>query len=344
MPQVLGALWRWRYVPHAGWVDTLWAATLRRLPQHQPRHLANLLYYCVLMGQAPPRRWLVALLRVAARTMEAGVPAAGAAGSSGEDASAVVVACDSGGSVHSAPEAGPADAAGAPEGPPSGSRGGTWDAQALSTLVYALARLEYAPSPSWLALHHHQSLQMLRCTQRHHASAAASATPFAPHADPPAAGGGGGQAYTALGLERTLWALAQLRSPPSPEWLDAFVEASVPLLARGGFSPRNLVNVAFAMATLRLQPGRAWITALVAAADRHTGTYGAMSLARLVWAAQQLGAVDAARRWGARAAELGEGPDGQLAAGQLLRANMRASRGRRGTAGDVAKPPKAGVQ
>jgi hypothetical protein len=109
----------------------------------------------------------------------------------------------------------------------------------------------------------------------------------------------------------TLWALATLRVHPGDDWLDAFFEASLPLL--GKFDARELANTLWALAALRRRGGgrsssgpslsrarsplfRAWIGAALRAFSARMAAAGPQAMSNALWALASLG-VRPPRLW-----------------------------------------------
>eukprot|EP00879_Flechtneria_rotunda_P021723 GHRR01022907.1.p1 GENE.GHRR01022907.1~~GHRR01022907.1.p1 ORF type:complete len:260 (+),score=90.11 GHRR01022907.1:391-1170(+) len=137
----------------------------------------------------------------------------------------------------------------------------TFSPSELSTTIWALAKLKYAPSHAWLVQLLNSSYQQM--------------LHFAPS-----------------DLTNVVWGLAQLQLQPSPLWISSYWAVTSKVVGR--FSAIELKVVLYSVAKLRLQPPEVWLQALAAALDANMGQYESPEVLKVLRAVQHLQCKQAA--------------------------------------------------
>ncbi|PNG99154.1 hypothetical protein TSOC_015073, partial [Tetrabaena socialis] len=125
--------------------------------------------------------------------------------------------------------------------------------QALANTACALAQMDHAPPPHWVAAFLHACLEAWAPRPPPPAAqgAAAGSPTAASHARPPAAA----PPPPPQALALTLWAVARLGLRPGGAWLDAMAAAAAADAPR--MNGQDVANVLWALGALRYRPGQA---------------------------------------------------------------------------------------
>jgi len=132
----------------------------------------------------------------------------------------------------------------------------TFRSQALSTVLWSLARVDYSPGDEFLT------------------SVIEASMPQLQHAKPQE-------------LVNSLWACARFQYQPGPAYLKAVARAAETHLEH--FSSRDVANFLWACARLEFHPGDDFLEAAVSRAGKIAYKFASVDLANLFWALAQLG-------------------------------------------------------
>lgn len=269
--------------PGNEWMQQLLSASMTALPACQPEHLATLMWSLATLGVEPTPTWLTAWTKAVTVGQQVWRP---------QDIQMTLWALVNMGSV--------ADATAKQLVPLLCERvqhAGEFDIQAISSTLWAFAKLAHRPSPRELAV----VLNMVRTKAHLFNGQAVSNTLWALAALCVLPGRDcidsllsaverNLPTMTPQALCNVLWALGVLECKPSDSWFNKFCSTLHPVV--DGLTAQGLCNILWAVARLELQPPEELTADLCSHLEPHVADMTTQGLSNSMWALAKLGLHD----------------------------------------------------